>query len=617
MDVTMEKLLPYFERELSMLRRAGAEFAGRYPKLAGSLQMRGETCADPHVERLIQASAFLNARVAKSLDDGYSRFTEALLGMLYPHYLRPIPSCSIARVDYSGAKANEINSVSVLPRGTALKSLGKSAVACRFRTAYDVTLAPVTISAAWFEPYAQVPSTLSLPADAGAAICITIESTAASRGLAAQDLSMLRVFIDGEASLRATLRDALFMRTACACVEADGRWRMLDKAPIAPVGFAADEALLPTAPSEHGAYRLLSEYFAFPEKFDFFDIDVATLLAACPAGCSKLTLRLVLGDLRADMPPARILRSLSEDNLVLGCTPIINLFAQAATPIRVTHACSSYPLIPDEMPGGGCEIYSIDSVHLLRKAPQGSTITEFFPYYSLRHGEAASRIGHYWLAHRDDEMAAAGDGHEFSLTLADRDFSPLRLEEGTASVRVTCTNRNLPHGMQLGRPGGDLSTESAPGNFPIRMLRRPTISHRLASGGSNQWGLIACLALNHRSLTQEGLPALATMLRLHAQEDNLVSQRQIDGVTALSHRPARAWLRQAQGNAYLRGIEVRVTLDEEAFAGTGVHVFAQILDYVLGLHVHLNSFTQLVVLSHASGKELLRCLPRNGALALA
>ncbi|WP_432380635.1 type VI secretion system baseplate subunit TssF [Duganella sp. P38] len=121
----MEKLLPYYERELSMLRRAGAEFAERYPKLAGSLQMRGESCADPHVERLIQSAAFLNARVARLLDDGYTHFTEALLCMLYPHFLRPIPSCSIARIDTSGARATEISSVSVLPRGAMLKALGQ------------------------------------------------------------------------------------------------------------------------------------------------------------------------------------------------------------------------------------------------------------------------------------------------------------------------------------------------------------------------------------------------------------------------------------------------------------------------------------------------------------
>jgi len=604
----MEKLLPYYERELSMLRRAGAEFAGRYPKLAGSLQIRGETCADPHVERLIQASAFLNARVAKLLDDGHTHFTEALLGMLYPHYLRPMPSCSIARIDYSGARANEISTCNVLSRGTALKSLGQGAVSCRFRTVYDATVAPVAISAAWFEPYIQTPASLSLPQDAGSAICITIESTAAGRPLTALGLSALRVFIDGEASLTATLRDALFTRTACACVEANGQWRMLDRVPLASVGFADNEALLPAAPSEHSAYRLLSEYFTFPEKFDFFDID----LAACALeDCTRFTLRLALSDVRPDAPAARILRALTGANLVLGCTPIVNLFQHPATPIRITHASSSYPLMPDEMPGNACDIYSIDSVQLVRKARDGSTVTEFFPYYSLRHGDGGERKGRYWQAQRDELMTA---GLEHTLSLVDRDFSPLRMESGTAAVRLTCTNRNLPHGLQYGRAGGDLSTESPIGSFPIRMLRRPTLSYR---SSADHWGLIAQLALNHRSLTQEGLPALSAMLRLHAQQDSAVSQRMIDGVTALSHRPATAWIRQAQGNAYLRGIEVQVSLDEEAYAGTGIHAFVQILDHLFGLHVHLNSFTRLVVLSHLSGKELMRCPPRNGALTLA
>ena len=165
--------------------------------------------------------------------------------------------------------------------------------------------------------------------------------------------------------------------------------------------------------------------------------------------------------------------------------------------------------------------------------------------------------------------------------------------------------------------GGDLRALTPSSNFPIRMLRRPTISHGPASRGSGQWGLVAHLALNHRSLTQEGLPALIAMLRLYARQDNAVSQRQIEGITALSHRPATTWLRQARGNACLRGTEVTVALDEEAYSGTGIHIFAQVLDHLFGLHVHLNSYTQLVVVSHDSGKELLRCPPRNGALTLA
>lgn len=629
-DAKMEKLLPYVERELSMLRHGGAEFAERFPKLAGNLAVGGDACADPHVERLIQASAFLNARVAKLLDDGHAGFTEALLGMLYPHTLRPMPSCSIARIGAGGAEgdagvgARDL-AIITLPRGTPMMALGQAGAAgsvCRFRSVYDAVVAPVAIRAVWFEPYIEVPPRLRMPEEAGAAICFTLEAVetlraaaGGARGLAALGLPKLRVFIDGEPSLRATLRDTLFMHASCACVEAGGQWERLDKAPISTVGFAEDEALLPAAPSGHGAHRLLSEYFAFPEKFDFFDIDLTAVLAAAPAGCTRLTLRLALTGFRPEMPAAHILRALGADNLVLGCTPVVNLFAQPATPIRITHALSSYPLMPDQLPGG--EIFSIDSVHLVRKLGDGETVDEFFPYYSLRHGGEACRKGRYWLASRDDALAGAAAAHDYSLSLVDHDFSPYQAGEATASVRVTCTNGDAPHYMEYGRSRGDLGVDGASGRLPLRLLRRPTLSHRPGVVGDSQSGLLSHLALNHRSLTQEGLPALTAMLRLYARPDDAVAQRQIDGIGGVSCRPAARWLRQARGSAYLRGVDVIVTLDEEAYAGSGLHIFAQLLDHLFGLHVHLNGYTRLVIVAAANGKELLRCPPRNGMMSLA
>jgi type VI secretion system protein ImpG len=612
----MEKLLPYFERELGMLRRAGQEFAARYPKLAGSLQISGETCADPHVERLLQGVAFMNARVARLLDDGHAGFTEALLEILYPHYLRPFPSCSIARVDYSAAKPNELRGVATLPRGTEMTARSQTGTMCRFQTAYDVTLAPLAIGAVRFEPLFSAPPALRLAPDLGSAICITLEATSTTVGLDLPELDTLRLFIDGEASLSAALRDALFMHAGCALVEANGHWRQLERVPITAAGFDERDALLPLPASAHSAYRLLSEYYAFPDKFNFIDIDMRALLAARPSGTGKLTLCLALKGLRPDSPMARLLRDVTRDNLLPGCTPVVNLFRHAATPIRVDHTRSSYPLLPDTLPPSAAEIYAIDRVTLLHNAEQGGSQIEFFPYYSLRHGEAHSRQGQYWLMRRDEALAASRDSHEYALSLVERDQSPARLDGGTTSIELTCTNRDLPHTLRHGAPGGDLVSEAAIA-FPIRLLRRPTRTQRIGTDGGAHWGLIRHLALNHRSLTQEGLPALAAMLRLYVRHDDAASQRQIDGIAALEHRPASAWLRQREGAAYLRGVEVRVTLDEEAFAGSGIHAFVQLLDVFLALHVHLNSFTQLVILSKISGKELLRCLPRNGALTLA
>lgn len=606
----METLLPHFERQLVALHRLCREFAVKHPKLAGELMLAGDAIGDPHIERLIQATALLNARTARLLDDEYGRFTEALIGVLYPHYLRPLPAFSIVAIDAGEA------GVTTIPRGTTLKASG-TAVPCKFTTAYEVALGPVTIAKAVFSLGVQAPPSLRLPDGATAQITLEIASSAPHAGLEQAGLTTLRAYLDGEPSIRALLRDLIFMRTVGAWVETpDGRWIRLERAPLAPVGFEAADAMLPCGPSEHPAYRLLCEYFAYPEKFNFVDIDLAAMLRAVAGPCRSLKLHLVLSGVRADSHAARILKPLSAANFLLGCTPIVNLFKSAATPIKLTHMQSEYPLLLDARPADAFELYSVDAVRLLRMEPEGNVAADFVPYYSLHHGAGKRRNKHYYLVHRDDEVAVSSPGHEHFITIVDGDFRPLAPETGTVSLNLTVSNRDLPASLPYGQAGGDLELDSHAGKLPVRLLRKPSSPQRLLSGRGAHWELVSHLSLNHRSLAADGAEALCAMLRLHAPPGSAVSQRQIDGIVGLEQRRATAWLRDREGAAYLTGIEVRVTLDEEAFAGAGMHAFVQLLDHFFGLSVHLNSFTRLVVLSKATGKELHRCLPRNGSLSL-
>ena len=126
------------------------------------------------------------------------------------------------------------------------------------------------------------------------------------------------------------------------------------------------------------------------------------------------------------------------------------------------------------------------------------------------------------------------------------------------------------------------------------------------------WRLISHLALNHHSLVQEGLLALREMLTLYDLSQSATSQRQINGIVALAHAPTTSWLRHKRGTSLTHGVEVRITLDEEAFVGSGMHLFVQVIDHFLGLYVQINSFIELVVLSQQSGEELMRCKPRSG-----
>src|SRR6266567_7779513 len=101
-----DDLLFYYERELTYLRKLAVQFSEKYPKIAARLQLEPDKCEDPHVERMLEGFAFLAARVHLKIDDEFPEITEALLNILYPHYLRPIPSMSIVEFQVDSEQIN-------------------------------------------------------------------------------------------------------------------------------------------------------------------------------------------------------------------------------------------------------------------------------------------------------------------------------------------------------------------------------------------------------------------------------------------------------------------------------------------------------------------------------
>lgn len=610
----MDHLLPYYESELAYLRRNLREFAERYPRIAGRLSISGEVCEDPHTERMIESFAFLNARIAKRLDDDYPEFTEALFEVLYPHYLRPFPSCSIAHVD---AAARPQATVATIPRGTKLTTQPVRGQACIFRTVYPVALAPLALGRAVFSPIIHAPDAARLPAGATSSISLALAVTCEGGGLDAIDLPALRLFIDGEPSFCAALRDALLARTVAAYVQVEGgHWTLLPTLPVRGAGFDEGDALIDFPARSHAAYRLLTEYFCFPEKFNFVDLDLALLARTVPPGTRKLTVHLALGGIRSDSNLARMLGTLSTNNLVAGCTPVINLFAQRGEPIRLTHATASYPVLADGRRAYAYEVHAIDEVNLVRETPQGETIVKFQPFYSLKHAQSPERNGHYWAMRRDDAMIERSPGFETQISIVDIDFDPADVETTTLNLELTCTNRDLPLLLSYGQPGGDLFLEGGCGVREISFLRKPSPTWRFARGRGAHWRLISLLSLNHLSLAGGGVDAFREMLALHDLPRSAASTRQVGGIMTIAYTPTSAWLAGNPFNCLVRGIEVRLGVDVEAFVGSGIHAFAQIVERFLALYVHANSFTQLVIVSHQSGEELLRCAPRSGDLSL-
>ncbi|MEC5386379.1 type VI secretion system baseplate subunit TssF [Uliginosibacterium sp. H3] len=608
----MRDLLPYYERELTFLRRHSREFAAKYPKIASRLLISGDSCEDPHVERMIESFALLSARVQKKIEDDFPELTTSFIDVLYPHYLRPMPACSIARFDMGGADA-QLSGVSSVPRGTQLNTRPVKGVACKFRTAYEVALSPLRVASAGFEESFTPPRGYLPPVGASAVLSLRLESASEQQTINELQLDQLRLFIDGESSQVAQLREAMLTHALGVAIEIPGehRWRALNHPVAHPVGFKLEEELLEYDARSHLAYRLLSEFFAFPEKFNFVDIDLASLRPLLPAGTRSLTLHFVLSSQRDAGRDGRLLERIGPANFLTHCTPIVNLFRQSAEPIRLTHTKSSYPVVPDARRAHAFELYAVESVRKVEKTTRGEQQVEYRPYYALRHGEALEATGRFWHLRRDEHVAELSPGFEYEMSVVDLDFDPRAEKTETLSIELTCTNRDLPSQLPFGMSGGDLFMEGGSLARSITLMRKPTTTVRIDRNGSH-WRLISHLALNHLSLTEAGLSSLKETMALYDITRSPVNRKLIEGLMGIRHKVVTARMAGNPFPSFVKGIEIEVSVDPQHFVGTSVEQFARLLDHFFGLYVHINSFTQLVVVAHDTGEEIIKCLPRSG-----
>lgn len=413
------------------------------------------------------------------------------------------------------------------------------------------------------------------------------------------------------------LREALFssLRGLAVGSPDDNTWHALPQGTVQAVGFDLDEGLLDYDARSQQAYRLLTEFFLFPSKFDFFDIDFAALRTVLPANARRIQIKFFLGAGATELQPA-LLERVSAANFATGCTPVVNLFSRNAEPIRLDHTRSHHPLVVDARRAAAFELYAVGRVTRVEKTSRGEQSSEFRPFYGLRHAESPSGDGRYWHLRRDARVASISPGHEYEIALVDagEDLADERTE--TLSIEVTATNRNLPSQLPYGLPEGDLFLEGGSIARRISFLRRPTPTCRFRTEDEGLWRLVSHLALNRLSLAERGVDALRETFGLYNASRSASNQRIIDGLKTIAHRPSSALLPGDPFPAFVRGLDIEVGVDEQAFVGVGLSLFAAVLDHFFALYVHLNSFTRLRVRSTRSGEILLSCRPRSGDTVL-
>ena len=572
----------YFQSELSALRQLGRRFSERNPALAPFLAEAGQ---DPDVERLLEGFAFLTARLRQKLDDELPELTHSLMHLLWPNYMRPMPAMSILQFDPLKCAGPSIR----VARDTAVESLPIKGERCRFKTCYAIDVMPLQLRSLDYTCQ-------------GAVDWLDLRLTMSAAGnFSALTFDSLRLHLAGDRSVSQGLYLGLLRHLhsiELQLLDQDGSpvngiddqpaTLRLSAGQVRPVGFAEEHALIPYPQNTFCGYRHLQEYFTFPEKYLFVDIEGLAALHRFPQEVLKQAHGMLLRfELRGQ---GRALGRPTLDNVKLYCTPIVNLFNHDAIPIRLDGKQDEYLLLPGEYSPANAGVFSVDRVTGWR--PGGLGHQTYVPFESCEH---------------DGDLQTTGARPSFSIRqrpsvqhdgLATWIRFDGRREQGpeTLSIELTCTNAGLPRQLRAGeinQPG-----EHAPESLTFGNICAPTASFAPPLDQDYLWKLISNMSLNYLSLTD--INALRVILetydlpRYHDRQALNISRKKLGALRSIQHEAVDRLHRGLP----IRGLRVDLTVDPLGFAGQGdLFVFASVLNQFSALYASLNSYHELRVIS--------------------
>jgi type VI secretion system protein ImpG len=584
------------------------------------------------VNRLLEGFAFLAARVHRRIDDDFPEITEALTKIIHPGYLRPIPSMTIVECKSDPSQGKKTAGMRI-PRLTPLvtKSTVKEGLPCEFRTAYDVELWPFSVAVAeWRQPERmQRPprSSNGVQAVAAARLRLRCYRDVAFTGL---DVSHLRFHLAGDSNVVFPLYELLSSR----CIEIqlrdpldDKRLIVLDPACLRMVGFEGEEeSLLPFVRRSMDGHRILQEYFAMPEKFLFFDLDGLAPLGQAGFGEEAEIVFLFSSFERAERQQVLEL-GVNEGTFRLGCTPAINLFSKLADPIPLKHTRHDYPIIPDGRYAQYMEIFSIEKVFATN--PRFKRSVELEPLHAYRYQTRKRDDLAFWVATRHLNEFGAREPSTMTISVVDLVGSFTDPEADVLQVETLCSNFDLPSRFRQASESIDFEAIGYAAAKTVTALRPPTASINPPGGPGHLWRLISLLSLNYLSLTESaqsndgnkvgnegGRTAIQEILRLHNLAGSAASENEVGSIQKMNSSPNFALVNSAYGLIPARGTQVEMEFDEQQFAGSGLYLFATVLDRFFAGYASMNSFSQLIARSSLRKGVLGKWPPRAGTQAL-
>ncbi|RDU94738.1 type VI secretion system baseplate subunit TssF [Trinickia dinghuensis] len=579
-----------FREELAALRTESAQFSEKHRELARTLGLNAREATDPQVELLLQSFAFIGARLRHQIDQDKAGLPNALLAFLYPHLEAPIPSMLIARVDVK-PDGTDFSKEQVLERGRTVTAatanhLGQNAE-CRFQTCYDTPLLPLRIETVILESAIEYECLNKTPSAHSVLRVRLRPDGVGTLHVNGRGPRRLRFYIDDAQANAMALYELLAVHLCAIAVlpaASSQPARLLQPDALRWVGMEPDEAVLKANPHTHPGYRLLQEYFSFPEKFHFFEIDQLEQLDFSAVG-PYFDLMLAL-----DAPYQPTLH-FTAASLCLNCVPLINLYSTRIDPIALNHDDYEYRVTGDLKNHRCCEIYSIEQLESISTEGQPRPIA---PYFAMDNFRRLEQQDYFYLSRRLPATVDHVAGSEMFVSFLDAQFDLSQLTDEVVGGRALCTNRRLPEGLMSGSP---LHLEGAGPVNGIQALTKPTPHHTAVQIGSRPWSLVSQLALNHLSLDGGAiaLSALKDILRLHVGPHQNRGWKQIEAIKEMRSRSIARHVGRDGWRGFVRGCELTLVMEPMDFGAGSTVLFCSVLRHFLRAYASVNHLVEVTL----------------------
>jgi len=560
----------YYQSELQNLRELAREFSLEHPAIAPMLS--GQT-SDPDVERLLEGVAFLTGLLRQKLDDEFPEIIHGLTDIIFPHYLKPIPSASIVTFEPKPSLQETL----IVPGGISLASKPVEKTECVFRTCFQLEVHPLRIIAAESVKVSDQTNQIKL----------TFELTAGQ--LETWDPSCLSFYLGGPYAQAADLFILLtryLQKTTLRSM--DGIPCELPRSALRRTGFNKENHLIPFPNQGHTGYRLLQEYFLIPQKFLFLELRGWEQWKNRGYGNRfEICFDIAQGPIR--FPKVDI------SQFALFSTPVLNLFPHKAEPIMLLHYKDKIRIRPDRVRHGNYLVHSVNNVFGFS---QGQVKKKQYKPLTMRSSSDSDTV----MYQVSRSLSAIDNSPEVLLSLSyPHGISDFRQE--TLTIEIFCTNGNLPERLQL----GDICqhTSDSPELLEFRNITTPTIPIEPVIQGNALWNFLSHLSLNLTSYSShEDMKKLLSLYIFEGKDKARTSanMKRIESIEGMAMKPSD---RLIEG-LLMRGQEIELLLRKDHFASVGdMLLFCSILDLFFSEFSSFNTFTRLIIKETITGEQFV------------